>query len=403
MDKKQILEKLRGQRLDPSCHKDIKEFMLSSKIIRCADNDTSVVAVGNETKKDDQIHGFVDAVHYHTHTQGEAGKLIYVIGRRKSPKEHKEVLNCISSLLDSLSLSIDVELQVDFIPIAPVAEGFDDALRTRKWFKKITDSQDISLPSMAKKISAAMKDDAFRWYRNVTGKNWSGRVEGLQVCSIDLKDDVGTLEVGKEGKEGDGPVRKIFIEIAGENVGQFSEHQIPSVAATIKKLIDSREFGKLNKYQREHLLESRVLRGILALKVDDMVLEPVVTAYPFQFPTLWSPAGNPRYLDALMKCGNIPWAVELKEPTGSSPGQDYRHAITQAVLYRQFIRKATSFHEWFSRQGLDALQCQCAVAFPKMERIEAHQKLLKQHQSVARAFDVSIIEIEGWNVNKRKA
>jgi len=120
--------------------------------------------------------------------------------------------------------------------------------------------------------------------------------------------------------------------------------------------------------------------------------------YPFQLPTLWAPQGRARFLDALMHSEKVPWAVEIKEPKGSSVGEDYRHAITQAVLYREFIRRAKELHSWFERQSLDASQCRAAIAFPKMESNQKQQELLRHHQEVARAFGVEVIEIgHGWD------
>jgi len=393
MNKEEIIDDLKKQGLSPEHHRDTKNFMISSKIIRCNNNGNSIVAVGNETRKDDPIHGFVDAVHYHLQTQGKTGTLRYILGSRKNFEEQKEILCSLFSLVNSISIPLNVQIEIDFSSVNQPLEDFDTALKKRNWFKKITKSQNMTLPEMAKELSATVNDDAFRWYRNVTGGNWSGRVEGLQVCSINSKGDTGTLDVGKKGKQGDGLARKVFIEIAGDKAGVFLDSQISGVASIIKKLIESRKSGELSKYQREHLLESRVLRGVAKLKVEEKILEPVVTEQPFQFPTLWSPKGNPRFLDALMRDENIPWAVELKEPTGSSIGQDYRHAVTQAVLYREFIKKASAMHEWFSDIGLTASKCRSAVAFPRMDLVNRQQKLLKQHQKVAEAFDVRIIEI----------
>ncbi|MCA1792803.1 MAG: hypothetical protein LC660_02840 [Desulfobacteraceae bacterium] len=402
MNKEEIIAELTKQGLVPDYHKDTKDFMISNKIIRCKNNGDTIVAVGNETKKDDPIHGLVDAVHYHLQTQGKTGGLRYILGSRKNFEEQKEILCSLFSLMNAISIPLCVQIEINFSPVEQPLEDFDTALKKRSWFKKITQSQNMTLPDMAKKLSGAVNDDAFRWYRNVTGGNWSGRVEGLQVCSINSKGDAGSLDVGKTGqKGGDGLARKVFIEIAGDIAGNFHDSQIPMVASVIKKLIDSRKSGELNKYQREHLLESRVLRGVAELKVDEKILEPVVTEQPFQFPTLWSPKGSPRFLDALMRDGNIPWAVELKEPTGSSIGQDYRHAVTQAVLYREFIKKASSMHEWFSGLGLTASECRSAVAFPKMEFVNHKQKLLRQHQKVAEAFDIRIIEISQWENRKK--
>ena len=83
--------------------------------------------------------------------------------------------------------------------------------------------------------------------------------------------------------------------------------------------------------------DMRVPRGGVPVRVGDVVLEPIVGDAPFQFPTLWSTRGRPRYVDVLMRDGAVPYVVELKVGT-ASVGQYYRHAITRAALYREFIR-----------------------------------------------------------------
>jgi hypothetical protein len=242
-------------------------------------------------------------------------------------------------------------------------------------------------------------DSSFRWYRSVTGTEWSGRVEGLQVCTVRPDLDNIWLGVGKTGINGNGEARKAFLAISDWSEGIFSKSEINIVASIIRELVKSRRNGKLNDFQKEHLLESRVLRGADEVKLKSGVLETVCKDYPFQFPTLWAPGGKARYLDALMRSGNIPWAVELKEPKGSSRGQGYRHAITQAVLYREFIRRAKGVHLWFTNQKLNAELCQAAVAFPRMENEDKPakhlklRKLFQQHKKVADAFGVEIVEI----------
>ncbi len=42
-----------------------------------------------------------------------------------------------------------------------------------------------------------------------------------------------------------------------------------------------------------------------------------------------------------MRQGSVPWAVEMKVRGGGGVGGYYRHAVGQAVLYRQFIRSAS--------------------------------------------------------------
>src|SRR5207237_328341 len=122
----------------------------------------------------------------------------------------------------------------------------------------------------------------------------------------------------------------------------------------------------LDHGQPEHALESRVLSGNPKVTIQGTALqlltdEPLV-ARGSQFPTQWRRDGGAKYLDALLKDGSTPWAVELK--CGGNTGAYYRHGIAQAVLYRHFIRTATPTHEWFRAYGLEPQNCRAALAFP---------------------------------------
>lgn len=57
----------------------------------------------------------------------------------------------------------------------------------------------------------------------------------------------------------------------------------------------------------------------------------------------------------------MPWAVELKHHVGGA-GQYYRHAVGQAVLYREFIRRADLLEPWFEKRGMDRGSCEALVA-----------------------------------------
>jgi len=119
-------------------------------------------------------------------------------------------------------------------------------------------------------------------------------------------------------------------------------------------------------------------------------LEPVITDYPFQFPTLWTRDGSARFLDVLMRHKDVPYAVELKVPSQGG-GEKYRHAISQAVLYREFIRRARQFHSWFKDNGMDAKKCEAVVAIPEVKK---NQKgMLQKHRAVGELFGVKMIEL----------
>ena len=92
-----------------------------------------------------------------------------------------------------------------------------------------------------------------------------------------------------------------------------------------------------------------------------------------------------------MRSGPTPWVVELKAATGGQ-GQYYRHAVGQAVLYREFIRKASNLHPWFQSHGLEATECQAVVAFPEL-RGRDRDRLLSDIQWLGDLFDIAVVPL----------
>jgi hypothetical protein len=116
-----------------------------------------------------------------------------------------------------------------------------------------------------------------------------------------------------------------------------------------------------------------------------------------QFPTLWGTGGPARYLDALLHKGRTPWAIEMKvdiDGRGTGIGGYYRHAVSQAVLYREFIRAATPLHFWFQDQCLDANDCRAAVVVPDLTAESARRDHRADLQAICKLFDVELIEVD---------
>ena len=118
---------------------------------------------------------------------------------------------------------------------------------------------------------------------------------------------------------------------------------------------------------------------------------PVVN-WGSQFPTKWGRQGAPRYLDAILRDGATPWAIEMKVAGSAGVGQYYRHAIAQAVLYREFIKRATPLHWWFDAKNLTAGHCKGAVVVPKLTGANAVWRA--GLQQLCRTFDIDLIEVD---------
>ncbi len=376
--------------------------MISEKVIRCEAGDTLIAGMGSDKGKDDQIHLVVDAVHLCLQSNGEKKSIKLIFGRRNNSNEQAEVENAVALMIESIKIPLKIETEVDGEKRGFKSESFDEDPKgkIKRWMQYL--SRETKIPEFAKDLENAIHDDLFKWYRSVTGKYWSGRVGGLEVCTMDLAGQKGNLKVGNPGKNDDGPTRKVFLDILKkENFTDaemtFSHPQLDKVASIIRAIAESRRNAALNEFQREHLLESRVLSGKVEIVSKEGIMKPVFEDQPFQFPTLWAPSAKPRFVDALMRLGNIPYVVELKEPAGTKPGQGYRHAITQVVLYREFVRRAKMLHPWFRKKGLVPDKCRAVVAFPELSKGDKKQQmLLRQHEMVGNAFGVEIVEIKGF-------
>ena len=385
---------LESEGLTPIAKADTARLMLTGNMIRCVDGDTLIAAVGRDKSKEDQINAIVDAVHWQIQTKGTTGKLHVMFGRRNNSDSIAEVLNATAILINNLKIPLAVKVTVDLQPQELTTRP---CTKNRNWMELINFRDKEVPPKIALDLSDLVADNSFRWYRTVTTNFWSGRLDGLQVCTVSTDGKNGVLDVGKPGKNGRiSYPREVFLKIADGKEGPFDEKRLHEVAAIVKRLANSRRHGRLRTSQREHLLESWVLRNRITLSSEKGVLSPICEIYPFQFPALWSPNGQARFIDVLMNVGSTPYVVELKEPKGTSPGQGYRHAITQAVLYREFVKNATDLHPWFIEKKLDPARCQAAIAFPKIGPGSKHQMYLKHHKNVAKAFGVEVIEINGF-------
>ena len=245
------------------------------------------------------MNAVLDGIHWHLVNFGEIGKLRIVLG---SGPNLDNIKAAIATLATCYRGKIDLSIEADFDPLELTLPEFINIKKGWLSFFKQRDTD--KPPRLADELDKRLKVQSFRWYRNVTGGYWSGRVEGLEVCRVGPAPNAGELKVGNIGKKGDiGKARKLFLEISKGREGKFGLSRVGEVADVIKAVAESRENGELRNVQKEHHLESRILRG--AVKVDvGHVLEPIMTDYPFQFPTLWTPDGSAR-----SSCLTLTWTT----------------------------------------------------------------------------------------------
>ncbi|HEV2809825.1 MAG TPA: hypothetical protein VGV93_05435 [Acidimicrobiales bacterium] len=213
---------------------------------------------------------------------------------------------------------------------------------------------------------------------------WALRLDGLQIGTASATS--AKLTIGKPGKGGDGPQRRAFTAVfGGPSVVVSTAKRPPPGQLSVDEATDGirrllRRFREVDvrgapishrvkagiRVIDEHTLEARLLNGLARLGDTDgeLVLDDVEVARGSQFPTLWGHGGDARYLDALVRRGATPVAVELKVATGGQ-GRYYRRSLVQAVLYRHFIRNAPGLEKWwFQRAGLDRMATEGCIGVP---------------------------------------
>ena len=249
---------------------------------------------------------------------------------------------------------------------------------------------------------------------------WSLRVEGLEVARLGgAKEELG---VGRDGADGrrSGP-RRLWVDAASTTAPiplDGTEQSIGEAARVLRRFAaawnpsDPTDPG--GAQQDEHVLESRVLRGAVPLKTPDGAtlqllrsgeeLSPPdrIVNWGSQFPTRWGPTTSPgaRYLDALLRDGETPWALELKVEKSSGVGGYYRHGIGQAVLYRHFIQAAAPLKPWFDHYGLAPATCRAGIVLPHLSGTRQHRWHTRLER-ICRAFDVATIWVDPAYARRR--
>jgi hypothetical protein len=213
--------------------------------------------------------------------------------------------------------------------------------------------------------------------------------------------DGGWLDVGKDYDGRRGHQRTTWLTHVPEGRLEVTadDASVARAAEAITRFADAwaGEFEGSSKHN-EHALESRILRGAVPISVPSGPLEllrapgPERVNWGSQFPTRWgmTPRKNTsgRYLDALLRQGSTPWAVEMKVEGPAGVTLYYRHAVAQAVLYREFIRQAARLAPWFDGYGLDHTACRAAVVVP-----EIGAKQQRWSDRLHRVCEVFVVEL----------
>ena len=371
------------------------ELNLSSILARGEWGDVPAVGVGGDRSAKEQISALVDAVHWCRERHPGASVLRLVIGEGRYRGVVFEALATLIAARRPDSVPF-LEIMLDGIATNLPACPTFATTRVAGWMRSIERRLHEPEPKLVTALSAAAEHPSFRWYRGVTATYWSGRVEGLEVCRIDQRRERGSLAVGRIGKNGKRSLAGCeCMELLADAPPDFTESDVISVARAVGKIVAARQMESLRDFQAEHRLEALVLRDMIHVPAGRRpgagLLKPVFGKRPFQFPTQWCADGQPRYVDILMYEGKVPWVVELKDAKPGA-GQYYRHAIGQAVLYREFVRKAPVVRAFLQRtKGLDATACRALVAFPEPKPIDPLR--LQRLRRLAADFDVEVVPL----------
>jgi hypothetical protein len=386
---------------------------LTSKLLRFHWNGGLAVGVGSDAPGGVRLNAVVDALAWH-HSENPTIEAVHVIlgldhtrHGKPVPVEHLDALGTVAAQWQG-----DVPIRLwtltgDGLPteleITPTR--FTSAT-PQKWAGYLEAVASKPVEGMAAELVDAARHPAFALYPKLTGAApnvpWQMRLDGLDIGRTGAA--ITRLQFPLKPSSAHKEPYLTWKNVVGRPQRDFEPGQLAEAADLIVRLAagwaGTTPGAVLEHGSAEHALEAHVLSNRLTLSSSSGHLH---SAVPFrsgmlgaaQFPTLWGDVTSPaRYLDALLADDHgRPWAVELKDQaTGGGHGRYLRHGITQAVLYRHYIRAVTALDCWFAENGLDRLNCQAALAFPTAAANATSQ--IQRHRQLARGFDVEIIEFD---------
>jgi hypothetical protein len=384
VDREQLLAEFKRIGCLPRATRD----SYSSLLIRCGCGRHALAAAACGEKPGETAKLFGAALSWYRASNLKE-PLRFVVGKDKGGHWEKAIF----AIRTVAATQPNIEILADFRPThAPKNLN----LFEQSWLDAMLDEGRRILPVPADRIAAHPGLGNFRWYRSVTGDEWSGRIDGLQVCAMSKGGQRLTFSVGHQGKGEDSPARLAFKKLFRDNkdLGRLDsdEHLVmtpvdePRAIAILQRLAKS---DIAANGSAEHRFEAKVLDGRVTLKTNEgRELRPLRTGPPFQFPTRWWPNGRARYVDVFAHDEDVPWVIELKVEVGQ--GQYYRDGLVQVALYREFVRRSEGLDPWFKKMKLTRDLCKAALVIPPL-RGPDRENLLADHQSVARDLGVEVL------------
>jgi hypothetical protein len=91
-------------------------------------------------------------------------------------------------------------------------------LSDKTWVAALLKESRRTLPEFGRQLQERAAVPTFAWYRSVTGSGWSGRLNGLQICTLSHVGSRLTFNVGKAGAQGrNSDARHAFLRIVRDN------------------------------------------------------------------------------------------------------------------------------------------------------------------------------------------
>ncbi len=380
-----------------------KRVSISSQFVRAVWEGAPAMAVGSDVPTSAAAAALVDLVAWQLVADPDASSVTLILaGGRPEVVDAARTLR--ASLRGQLAAKIVVLEKGESALVIDdgAAPNFSASPHACRWSILLNRWREASPSDLAYRLVELVDHPSVRLSpmlsRDPIDGEWSVRLDGLEVGQVGTA--IGTLDIGKTSAAGQMSfARNKWLEISPIGGRTFDKTTVEKAACALRTLISKFETDGspvLDHRQPEHALESAVLRGVVQVVADQGPLVPWsddgLVSRGSQFPTLWTESGRARYLDALLRDGDVPWAIELKVLNGGGSGAYYRHGLAQAVLYRHFIRSAAPVHSWFKHAGTEASQCRAAVGFPKApEQAAGRIAALRQ---LGEIFDVQVIELD---------
>jgi hypothetical protein len=381
---------------------------ISSASGRLVHDGVRAVEVRSNTSTKTQVAALMDLLDLHLNEVSTGSTVDPGRVAVRVPAPTSEALGAMGTLTESLlvDLRVDILRAGDGEQLAPqvgvdghsawrhAEVGWDAADRAEYPTWPALLSRPRPVPDLLVALVRGVDTPALRAYPMLSSRDgWSLRLEGLEVARV--RGERIRLNVGRDGKLGGRSLqRSTWIAATGAEA-PLETDDVAAAARLIRRFSAAwRDPDEIHHTQDEHALESRILRGATPIPIGrtslDLIQPDPVVNWGSQFPTKWGPGGSSRYLDALLRSDATPWAIEMKVEGGGGIGQYYRHAVAQAVLYREFIRRATPLHFWFSNRDLDAARCQAAVVVPRISQPAWAARLRR----LCEAFGVRLVEVD---------